>query len=187
MQSPVNWALLGLIIARPSHAYELAHRFELVYGEALTISSTSHIYWGLGKLRELGLIREVASTEGAPRSRRRYEPTEEGLAEYAAWLAGQVAEERRRQRVVVSQLGALGRSPERARALLDEYEKACLEELAQVSSPDEQLSGTTGLVARLAAEETRLSIAAKLRWAQYARTQMLESGQRVAGATEAGA
>ena len=31
MQSPVNWALLGLVIERPSYAYELAQRFERTY------------------------------------------------------------------------------------------------------------------------------------------------------------
>jgi DNA-binding PadR family transcriptional regulator len=28
MRSLVNWALLGLVIERPSYAYELARRFE---------------------------------------------------------------------------------------------------------------------------------------------------------------
>ena len=35
MQSPVNWALLGLVIERPSYAYELAKRFERTYGSVL--------------------------------------------------------------------------------------------------------------------------------------------------------
>jgi DNA-binding PadR family transcriptional regulator len=38
MQSPVNWALLGLVIERPSHAYELAHRFDRTYDGALSLS-----------------------------------------------------------------------------------------------------------------------------------------------------
>ena len=35
MHSPVNWALLGLIIERPSYAYALAQRFERTYGSPL--------------------------------------------------------------------------------------------------------------------------------------------------------
>ena len=35
MRSPVNWALLGLIIERPSYAYNLAQRFERRYGDTL--------------------------------------------------------------------------------------------------------------------------------------------------------
>jgi DNA-binding PadR family transcriptional regulator len=172
MKSPVNWALLGLIIARPSYAFELAHRFEHVYEGALSVSSPSHIYWGLEKLLELGLIVEADDSSDEPSARRFYEATEAGLVEHAAWLAAQVGEERRRQRVVVSQLGALARTPERASKLLDEYEQACLAELADAPAAGEQLAGTTGLIARLAGEETRLSVAAKLRWVQYARAQL---------------
>jgi len=31
MHSQVNWSLLGLVIKRPSYAYELAKRFERTY------------------------------------------------------------------------------------------------------------------------------------------------------------
>ena len=44
MHSPVNWALLGLIIERPSYAFELATRFKRNYEGAIAISSPSHIY-----------------------------------------------------------------------------------------------------------------------------------------------
>lgn len=35
MRSPLNWALLGLVIQRPSYGYELVQRFERIYEDAL--------------------------------------------------------------------------------------------------------------------------------------------------------
>src|ERR1700760_582056 len=107
MQSPVNWALLGLVIERPSYAYELAVRFERTYEGALSLSSVSHVYTALATLRERGLVEEIPGAAGGvetKRSRRRSGPTAAGLAEHAEWLVGQVAEERRRQRVLIAQL-----------------------------------------------------------------------------------
>ncbi len=113
MHSPVNWALLGLVIERPSYAYELARRFERTYDGALSLSSVSHIYTALATLRERGLVRDMPAGPSATRSRRRYEATTEGIAEHGEWVVGLVAEERRRQRVLMAQLGALARTPGR--------------------------------------------------------------------------
>jgi DNA-binding PadR family transcriptional regulator len=172
MHSPVNWALLGLVIERPSYAYELAHRFERVYDGALSLSSVSHIYMALPTLLERGLIEEIAGDQQARRSRRRYQATERGIAEHAQWVVGQVAEEQRRQQVLVTQLGVLAREPQRASQLLDAYEQACLTEIAAAAPAGERAPGTSGLVTRLLGEQTRLGVAAKLRWAQYARAEL---------------
>jgi DNA-binding PadR family transcriptional regulator len=171
MHSPVNWALLGLVIERPSYAYELALRFERVYEGALSLSSVSHVYTALATLRERELIEE-AGMSATVRSKRRYQATDLGLAEHAQWVVGQIAEERRRQRLVMAQIGALARSPRHAIDVLDAYEKACLAEAASAPPAGGEAPGTTGLVARLLGEETRLTIAARLRWAQYARAQL---------------
>jgi DNA-binding PadR family transcriptional regulator len=186
MHSQVNWALLGLIIERPSYAYELAHRFERTYDGALSLSSVSHVYMALPALRERGLIREVTGAGKASRSRRRYEATAAGLAAHGEWLVSQIGEERRRQRLLVMQLGSLARTPERAHEVLDEYEQACLAELAAAPPAGEDTPGTTGLLARLGAEETRLSVGAKLRWVQYARTQFAQAPAAEDQAEQAG-
>lgn len=173
MHSSVNWALLGLVIERPSYAYELARRFERTYDGALSLSSVSHVYTALAALRDRGFIEEVPGIRDAQRAKRRYRATCTGLDAHGEWLVGQVAEERRRQRVLVAQLGALARTPERAMAVLDGYEQACLAEMAAVPDPDaEKGPGTIRLVARLTGEEMRQTVAAKLRWAQYARAQL---------------
>jgi DNA-binding PadR family transcriptional regulator len=174
MHSSVNWALLGLIIERPSYAYELARRFERTYEGAIALSSVSHVYTALANLRERGLVEEICGGGPEPRAKRRYRASALGETDHARWLIGQVAEERRRQRVLSVQLGALAHAPARAIAVLDDYEQACLAEIAAAPAggAEEQGPGVTRLVARLTGEETRLSVAAKLKWAQYARAQL---------------
>lgn len=174
MHSSVNWALLGLIIERPSYAYELARRFERTYDGAIALSSVSHVYTALATLRERGLVEEATDTRASQRSRRRYQATAHGLEEHAQWLIGQVAEERRRQRVLVLQLGALAHTPERAIQVLDAFERECLAEAAATPPGGQEpiTAGTTGLAARLLGEEARLRVAAKLRWSEYARAQL---------------
>jgi DNA-binding PadR family transcriptional regulator len=179
MHSPVNWALLGLVIERPSYAYELARRFERVYDGALSLSSVSHVYTALGTLRERGLVQELGETAQSARSRRRYQATPQGMLEHGQWLVGQLSEERRRQRVLITQLGALARSPSQAIAALDAYEQACISEMAAASPAGaEERPGTIPLVARLIGEDTRLTIAARLRWVQYARAQLQTLSER---------
>ena len=173
MHSPVNWALLGLVIERPSYAYELARRFERTYEGALSLSSVSHVYTALATLRERGLVEEIPGPRPSTRSRRRYRASEAGLAEHAAWVVEQVGEERRRQRVLIAQLGALARTPERAAMTLDAYEQACISEIAGApAAGSNEGPGITPLVARLADEEMRLTLAARLQWVQYARAQL---------------
>jgi DNA-binding PadR family transcriptional regulator len=173
MHSPVNWALLGLVIERPSYAYELARRFERTYEGALSLSSVSHIYTALATLRDRGLVEELPGTPESVRSRRRYQATSEGLREHAGWVVAQLGDERRRQRVLIAQLGALARVPERALSALDAYEQACIAEMtAAPAAGSDEGPGTTPLVARLTGEDTRLTIAARLRWVQYARGQL---------------
>ena len=176
MQSPVNWALLGLIIERPSYAYELAHRFERVYGEVLTLSSVSHIYTAISALRSRALIEEIPGTRTGAQPRPHYEATDAGLELYGEWLVGQVGEDRRRQQLFVLQLATFSRDPNAALEILARYEQACLSE-AQVTAltPHGETAATDApqLAARLDNEERRLALGAKLAWVQYARRELV--------------
>jgi DNA-binding PadR family transcriptional regulator len=174
MRSVVSWALLGLVIERPSYAYELARRFERTYDGAIALSSVSHIYTALATLRERGFIEDVPLEGRGTRSKRRYRASGRGFEEHARWLIGSVGEDRCHQRILIVQLGALARYPERAIAVLDSYEQACLAEMAPApAAAEEQGPGVIRLVARLAREETQLRVAAKLAWVQYVRQEFM--------------
>jgi DNA-binding PadR family transcriptional regulator len=179
MHSSVNWALLGLIIERPSYAYELAQRFERTYGSALSLSSVSHAYTALGTLKDRELIEELPGTRGGRQPKPHYRATAKGLADYHERLIGEVGEERKRQKVFLLQLTALTRNPERAMQIIGDYEQACLAETCTTRIASSSSSGDPGatdpsreLQARLIAEEKRLAIAAKISWARYARSEL---------------
>lgn len=174
MQSPVNWALLGLVIERPSYAYELAHRFERTYEGALSLSSVSHVYTALTTLKSRALIEEIPGTRSGRQPKPRYRATAKGLEEYRGWLLGQLSEDRRRQRLFVLQLAALTRNPQAALEIVADYERACLAEAGNAPMADDCVAtdGEGTLVARLIAEEHRLALGAKLAWVQYARREL---------------
>jgi DNA-binding PadR family transcriptional regulator len=172
MQSLVNWALLGLIIERPSYAYELARRFERTYDGVLSLSSISHVYTALGSLRERELAEEIPGTRSGRQPKPHYRATELGVRQYRNWLIRQIDEERRRQRLSLVQLAALGRHPQEALEVIGRYEQACLEEARATRiavAPGGEGEGHTHLVARLVAEGDRLAVGAKLAWIEYAR------------------
>jgi len=175
MQSPVNWALLGLVIERPSYAYELARRFERTYEGVLTLSSVSHAYTALATLRDRALIEELPGTRVGRQPKPHYRATATGLEGYGQWLVGQVDEGLRRQRLFVLALARFVRDPQAALEILDRYEQACL--AAAQSTPikprdDERAANAVELAARLAAEASRLALGAKLAWVGYVRREL---------------
>jgi DNA-binding PadR family transcriptional regulator len=180
MRSLVNWALLGLVIERPSYAYELARRFERTYGDAVMLSSISHVYTALGTLRERGFIEELAGTRAARQPKPHYRATSQGVRAYSEWLVGQIDEERQRQRLFALALAALTRHPENALEVLDRYEQACLGEARGHELADEARAEAE-LGARLASEDGHLAAEAKLAWIDYARRELQELAKRAVG------
>ncbi len=175
MHSPVNWALLGLVIERPSYAYELAHRFERTYREVLALSSVSHVYTALAALKGRELIEEIPGTRTGRQPKPRYRATAQGREDFGEWLVGQVAEDRRRQRLFVLQLSTFNRNPQAALEILARYEQACLAEAQGVplaAGAGAPLDGAPELASRLAAEERSLALGAKLAWVHYARGEL---------------
>jgi len=173
MQSPVNWALLGLVIERPSYAYELAKRFERTYGRVLSLSSVSHAYTALATLRERELIEELPGTRTGRQPKPHYKATAKGVEEYGQWLVGHLGEELRRQELFVLQLSMLMRDPPAALSILDRYEEACLLEARGSELVPRDAADRPGAhTARLTGEERRLALGAKLAWVHYARQEL---------------
>lgn len=174
MQSSVNWALLGLVIERPSYAYELAKRFERTYGAVLNLSSVSHIYTALHTLESRSLIEEVIGTRVGRQPKPRYRATAEGVDGYGQWLAGQPGEDGRRQGLFVLALSTFTRNPRAALEILARYEQACLAEAAKtrLTRLDASSQPVSSLSERLLNEESRLALGAKLEWVQYARREL---------------
>jgi DNA-binding PadR family transcriptional regulator len=62
MRSAVNWAVLGLVIERPSYGYELFQRLERRYGGVLD-PPISQIYAALNALERASLIEPLQEEE----------------------------------------------------------------------------------------------------------------------------
>jgi DNA-binding PadR family transcriptional regulator len=120
MHSQVNWSLLGLVIKRPSYAYELAKRFERTYEGVLSLSSVSHIYTALASLKDRSLIERIPGTGSEAQRKPIYKATAHGIEEYRGWLLGQLGEDRRRQQTVEANGGLVAR-------LLDEEQGLVLD------------------------------------------------------------
>jgi DNA-binding PadR family transcriptional regulator len=185
MTSAVNWALLGLIIERPGYAYELAQRFERIYGDTLTLSSSSHAYTALGALKDRSLIEEIPGSGTERQPKPHYRATPLGIDSYRDWLVAQVSEDRRRQRLFAIQLAGLARDPEAALEVISRCEHACLEEAGRIpilmrngnQNGNQNGNGAPGhdvseRAERLLSEENRLAVKAKLAWIQYVREDL---------------
>lgn len=179
MRSPVSWALLGLVIQRPSYGYELVQRFERTFGDALELSSPSQIYTALDTLARRSLIEimpaEHGEAGGGRQPKPHYRATAEGARGYERWLICQLRQERRRSRMFAQQLAML--APSAALRVLDRCEQAFLKEASAPPTPaadeyEATAEGRGGLTSRLVAEEERLAIGARLGWIEYARREL---------------
>jgi DNA-binding PadR family transcriptional regulator len=183
LRSPLAWALLGLVIEHPSYGYELARRFQSVYGEWLTLSNTRHIYRLLETLSSHGLIEALEShaTEqpdtrtpqlaGSGQPKPHYRATAHGVCAYEEWLLTQLLEDRRRSGLFARQLAML--EPEEAIAVIEEYERKSLTKATQAPASKQAADESAECVAeRLADEGDRLALGAKLSWLEYARREL---------------
>jgi DNA-binding PadR family transcriptional regulator len=174
MQSAVQWALLGLVIERPSYGYELAQRFETAYAGMLHLSGVSYVYTALDTLQRRGMVKEISGTRSGRQPKPRYRATAEGVDSYKERLTEQIQEDFRRSRLFARQLAVFAHEPEVALEVIERYSLACLEEAshAAIPAPAAQSSDAgSGLAARLIAEESRLAMEAKLPWVDYARSE----------------
>ena len=185
--SLVHWALLGLVIERPSYAYDLAERFERRYDAVLALSNTGHVYTALGALERRALIEEIPGTRRGRQPKPRYQATAKGIAEYQAWLVSHACEDRRRHELFMLALRALAQQPEQLLEVVALYEEAWMKtgmrtqitrELADPGRAVPVRDRISELFARLRSEENRLAVGAKLEWVQYAREQLRELAGR---------
>jgi DNA-binding PadR family transcriptional regulator len=175
MSSPVNWALLGLVIERESYAYELAQRFQSIYRNVISLSSTSHVYTALGVLQGRSLVEQVPSERAGRQPKPCYRATALGVESYGDWLVGYAREDRRRQVMLVLGLSALAGSPQAVLGILERYEQAWVEpaETTELFAIDSTPAGLGGeLIARILSERNELTTPAKLAWVSDARAAL---------------
>lgn len=192
LQSPLRWALLGLLIEQPSHGYDLAKRFDYDYAGLIELSDPSYIYRSLAALEERGLIEALPECEceaqGRGARRTPYRATHRGIGAFADHLAAEMMRVELSGRVFFRKLSVLaGSSPAHALALIDEAERACL---AQRDSPPRAREGlreqgaSGALEDSLHAQARTLLLGAALRWLHFTRAQIEAGADALPGRRE---
>jgi DNA-binding PadR family transcriptional regulator len=173
MRSTIAWALLGLVIERPSYGYELVQRFRRTYGETLPLSGANRLYIALDALMRRSLIEEIGDPQPhAPPTRRpkpHYRATEEGMRAYEEWLLIQLEEERQRQRLFTRQVALL--EPHAALEVIDRFEAECLGEADESAAVETERES---MAHRLADQDQQVTLEARLSWIRYAREELAD-------------
>jgi DNA-binding PadR family transcriptional regulator len=183
MTSPVNWALLGLVISRSSYGHELAKRFERTYGDVLPLSSDSHIYTALNSLEGRGLIETVPGAGAGRQPKPHYRATSLGIRSYEEWLVAQIEVECRRQGLWVRQLSVFARDPKAALDLIDRFEREYLSRAGQVGErvDTDAVDARSRLIEWLVGEQQRIAVGGMLSWLGSARRHFEGAGERPPG------
>jgi DNA-binding PadR family transcriptional regulator len=180
LRSQVACAVLGLVIEKPSHGYEIGQRFDRRFGGFLSVGRSS-IYAALGTLMDAGLIEKMSgrSTTGVSRGAKAgasYRATARGARAYRGWLAERVRNDPQRVEMIGRMTLAGVQSAEAALDFIGRYERECVREAQELARPindgDLDCEGISGLVERLLIEERRRMIDAQLSWITYARAEL---------------
>lgn len=177
-RAPVNTAVLALVIEKPSYGYEVWQRFDARFGGVLEVGS-SRIYQVVNGLLEDGLIEELPGAGGGSRRQPRpcYRATARGTRAHREWLAEELRGDPTRLELNRRLLAAGANDRPTLLAVVDNYEQACLDEMAELrtgagGAADADGSGDDAVRDRLLAEERRLVLEARLKWILFARRQL---------------
>lgn len=182
MRSPVNFAVLGLVIERPSYGYELLKRLQSRYDGLLEVRSPSHVYAALDRLQREGLVEGLtvaAAGDEAPARQPKvnYRATAAGAFEYRQWLAERLHDDEERVELLGRLIAVGVRDLDGLGDLLDRYDAQCVAAtqrmpLADRAAAEAGAESPAEFVRRLVAEERRFVLEGQLRWIDYAREEL---------------
>ncbi len=170
MTSPVYWAILGLVIERPSYGLEIYTRYQRLYGDALPISEASHAYTALDVLVSRGLIEKVPGLGVGRQPKPHYRATPLGIRSYEDWLVEQIDFEDRRQEMWVRQLAVFANDPRAALNVLGRSRAQCLKSSSRRGSLSAGAAADSRsvLIDELVAERRSIGNGGMLSWLRSA-------------------
>jgi len=168
--------VLALVIEQPSYGYEVWQRFDARFGGLLDVGA-SRIYQAFDALLDAGLIEEVPGTAHASRRQPRpsYRTTAAGRRQHRAWVVDELHRDPERLELGRRLLASVADDAVALRELIDRYEQACLDEMAQLAPADADAdpdASGSAVAERLLAEERRLVLEARMKWILFARRQL---------------
>jgi DNA-binding PadR family transcriptional regulator len=192
IKSTVTWAVLALVIERPSYGYELGQRFERRFAGVLE-PQVSQIYAALSSLERAQLVEPLSAAECAapalaaelaarPAARQHarvhYRATEEGERAFHVWFADQLRADPPHRDLLQRLAASAGMGIDQLSVmtdLIDNYERACVEEASRL--PLRMRDTTEGLapedlIERLVVGARRALLDARHEWIAYARREV---------------
>jgi DNA-binding PadR family transcriptional regulator len=172
--SPLKGALLGLVLQRPGHGYDLANRLTRRLGPAWQIEAKS-IYPMLQQLERAGLLCSQRISHAGPTGQRViYNPTGETEAALKTWMA--TIAHRGHLRGELQAKLAVARSDDVPQLLtaLDCCERDCLELIAASAGDAPPVRSFAGLAIGLTRAASLARLEAELQWIRLAREALRE-------------
>jgi DNA-binding PadR family transcriptional regulator len=177
--SPLKGAILGLVLERPGHGYDLGARLRARLGPTWAIDP-KRLYRMLDQLERAGLISGAVERDpDNPRQHRTvYRATELAPEALGLWL--ETLAPREPTRVEIQAKVAAARVDDAPRLLLAlrQYERECLELLC--ADPEPPLEGRSwlGLVMGIVRDAADLHLHAEIEWAKRTRRRIEEYAER---------
>ncbi|HYZ52620.1 MAG TPA: PadR family transcriptional regulator [Streptosporangiaceae bacterium] len=177
--TPAELTLLGLLVEKPRHGYELDEVISTRGMREWTEIGFSSIYYLLARLRDRGLITEIDTSRAARgRARRVYRPTAEGRRACARSAEAAVAELRP---VFPPILAGLANQPvippECLRTALDRRAAALTDKIAAIGAARDAQPDVPGFV-RAIFDYALGQLAAEQQWLAAYRAELAELGNQ---------
>jgi len=161
----VRNALLGLLVQRPRHGYELHAAFEAVVGgEQNWDVKPAQIYTTLARLEESGLVEEEAVEQGAGPEKRIYAITPAGRAALNTWFQAGVEREHQRDEFFIKLMLSLATSEVKPRKVIQTQRTRLYQDLHQITAQRNQADPKTELARILLLDKAIMHLEADLRW-----------------------
>lgn len=187
MRSQVNWAILGLLLERPSYGYELHQRMARRFPAELLDPHRSHVYAALNVMERVGYIEPIPEDElpeaddSAPARGQRqpkvhYRVTAAGGRAFRMWLAQELRSDP--AHVALVHRIALAAGMRRAgllQDLIDLYEDACAGEAQSLPLPGldgQPARSPEALLHRLTVAARRMALESQMAWLRHARREI---------------
>ena len=189
MRTGTKYAVLGLLLERPSYGYEVLTRFRRAFDAGQWAISPQGLYASLDRLERDGLIEPVlAPTPDVSRRQPKtpYRVTQHGEDALQRFLQTPMGADPSRAEFLVRLQCTVSQNTDALLEMLDGYERACLDELGRIGAETDEDDGPhahlSRLVERLAREDRRLGIQARLTWIEFARQQLRSLADTTSGA-----
>jgi DNA-binding PadR family transcriptional regulator len=172
--SPLKGALLGLVIQRPGHGYDLANRLNRRLGPAWQIEAKG-LYPMLQQLERAGLVLSEAIDCKGPTGRRVvYYPTERAQGALTEWMVADAATEPLRVELQAKLAVARSEDVPRLLSALDCYERECHALLSASSEEFPRPRSWAALAMGLTRAAALTRLRAELDWVVLARRTIAE-------------